>query len=331
MVVLAVIGILMMGMFRLMEVVKSSNEKVTTEARIQRIKNALSGYYAIHGCYPPVKNMYAPLDPEDPSISDYAEISTDLSDDGRFTFAARAQPLGFGYPNKKSEARSLNQLMVHSKKSAFAVSESTPDKVEKTWKACKLFKFGMLSFLLPRIELMNVRDNGGRGDVEWDWGVPLDFYLTAQWRDSNSGVPVDGSRDETIIAYLETQMSAENDVCARWLPNFEKMLACASTNNVLGVQLKNEWESSETMDKAGQFKTFKLYKGTAGQVVLMEITCYDSWGVELFYYSEPPYQSYRLWSAGPNKKTFPPWLDPKKYNEAKCREWTADDIVAFDR
>ena len=59
------------------------------------------------------------------------------------------------------------------------------------------------------------------------------------------------------------------------------------------------------------------------------MTVADGWGNEFYYHSEVPYQSYRLWSAGPNLRTFPPWLDLGKFSQKEqetIANWTKDDI-----
>jgi len=70
----------------------------------------------------------------------------------------------------------------------------------------------------------------------------------------------------------------------------------------------------------------------------------DGWGNEFYYYSPPPHQTYRLWSAGANGKTFPPWVTDRdlaqitggvgansggsgKSASETIQEWVADDIV----
>ncbi len=69
------------------------------------------------------------------------------------------------------------------------------------------------------------------------------------------------------------------------------------------------------------------------QYILDGMTVRDGWGMDLFYYSPPPYQSYRLWSAGPNHKTIPPWVDLSSGDMRQYRntaaEWMADDIVGL--
>jgi hypothetical protein len=65
---------------------------------------------------------------------------------------------------------------------------------------------------------------------------------------------------------------------------------------------------------------------------LLSTTVRDGWSQDFFYYSPPPYQSYVLWSAGPNKKTFPPWVDLDEFRNQNADHylsamtWMADDI-----
>ncbi len=59
------------------------------------------------------------------------------------------------------------------------------------------------------------------------------------------------------------------------------------------------------------------------QIYLAHSTVTDGWGKEFFYYSAPPHQSFRIWSSGPDGKTFPPWEKLTTTAEA----WVKDDIV----
>ena len=66
------------------------------------------------------------------------------------------------------------------------------------------------------------------------------------------------------------------------------------------------------------------------QYTLDMISIADGWGNDLYYYSPPPYQSYVLWSAGKNGRTFPPWIPRETLNEEANRcigYWVKDDIV----
>ena len=84
------------------------------------------------------------------------------------------------------------------------------------------------------------------------------------------------------------------------------------------------------------------YKSSGGNLfVLGKMALFDGWTSdhrkwdnELYYYSAPPYQSYRIWSAGPNGKTFPPWIPLDSLSvemRKKVSAWTSDDIARFDR
>ena len=63
------------------------------------------------------------------------------------------------------------------------------------------------------------------------------------------------------------------------------------------------------------------------------MTVVDGWEEEFYYYSPPPYQSYILWSAGKNKKTFPQWVSDEEIRkltaseQSTVQEWKGDDIV----
>jgi len=330
MVVLAVIGILVMGMFRLMGVTSGKAKESETIATLERVKNALSGYYAIYGCYPPVKNIYAPLDPSSTTVSEYCdtESSGRITKDGDAalaSFVARAQPLAFEFPNKKDEESYINSKMAP----RMASSARSPELTTTDWRECKMFKFGLMSFLLPRVEMMVSRDDNSSGQqIRWaeqnSLAVPYSFFETAQWAQANMPAPRVGSNDQEKQAILKKQLAVENDACAKWLPNFEGRVSLGSVDLLLGVNIRRK--------HAGDM--YACYDGSSGGVVLMKITMIDGWGNELYYYSEPPYQSYRLWSAGPDGFTFPPWLDTDQYRSgtfAKCREWMADDVVSFDR
>ena len=64
------------------------------------------------------------------------------------------------------------------------------------------------------------------------------------------------------------------------------------------------------------------------QYILDGITVEDGWWHNFYYYSPEPHQKYTLWSAGPNGRTFPPWVprDDSKMNQCVA-VWTVDDII----
>jgi Type II secretion system (T2SS), protein G len=62
---------------------------------------------------------------------------------------------------------------------------------------------------------------------------------------------------------------------------------------------------------------------SANSVYLGQSTVTDGWGREFFYYSAPPHQSFRIWSAGKDGYTFPPW----ETLTTQAKTWIKDDIV----
>ena len=71
---------------------------------------------------------------------------------------------------------------------------------------------------------------------------------------------------------------------------------------------------------------------TSGQYILEEVTMVDGWGHDFYYHSPAPYQSYIVWSAGSDGKTFPPFVARDKLSstgQEKAAEWTKDDIISL--
>ncbi len=89
-------------------------------------------------------------------------------------------------------------------------------------------------------------------------------------------------------------------------------------------------------EPGGHVRLDSLFRqgGGGGQLYALDgITCYDGWGNEFYYHSPAPYQSYRLWSAGENKRTFPPWISDEEISKLNGTDrtmvlnWLSDDIV----
>ncbi|MFA6633287.1 MAG: type II secretion system protein, partial [Kiritimatiellia bacterium] len=60
MVVVALIGILVGGVFRLLSAAGENARRAETIERLQRVENAISGFYAKYGTYPPVPRHGSP-------------------------------------------------------------------------------------------------------------------------------------------------------------------------------------------------------------------------------------------------------------------------------
>lgn len=344
MVVVVVISILIAGVFKLMSVTSINNKRAQTLAKMERIQNALSGFYALYGTYPPVEQYGSPdpfgTDRED----DFGDTLESRLDARSAAWASKCQPIAFEFPNSgeldEFVGREFSASGINQTKGGTANSSS----LSADWEDVKIFKFGLLSYLLPRIEVIGIPQQG----QAWGKNQPnINFYKSNQWKKSNltSKTLTDNSEADKVTAVLQAQRKLENDACARWLPNFEKIIYGGVT--LLGI---NTDEAG--LDDSINYRSFrrsfvtdyndgrneedhcktdgKYYAGG----VLRCMTIRDGWNQEFYYHSDPPYQSYRIWSAGPNGSTFPPWI-PINSLQGNDRqtvvEWTQDDICGFDR
>jgi len=227
------------------------------------------------------------------------------------------------------------------------------------WDELRLFQFGVMSYLLPRYIIMM----GGGKNADGEDSFKFEDY--AQWSQNNQRPcdPFTGSDVEWrtvyqwIQAYREKedsgidsegavkfQMIPSQAVCARWLPNLENL--CYSSTRFPPIFGVNVIDSSGTVFSgimgASQKLEFIVPRIRAAtfspdgdgsyrdQYVLGELTVYDGWNDEFYYYSRAPYQSYTLWSAGPDSKTFPPWIAEDKLSSQEIElkaKWTKDDIT----
>ena len=311
MVVVAIIGILIAGVFRLLSAAGENNKKAVTVMRIERLQNALSGYYAEYGSYPPVFQFEFP-DPEKVRKSaDLTEIESCNFTAETSNRAAHSQSVAYEYPTVKSLNGYIDEFFKGSRSAGLVLgSQNLSAKSDwNSWYALPLFRFGLLSYLLPRAHIAY----GDPSDERY-----LNLFTSPQWTSKKLTV----GDDTAINDLLKTQMAMEDRTVARWLPNFEKCI-CGG-GSVMGVEL-NEKDTGITFSG--------VYTAPNGQKFLLQkMTIRDAWGNELYYYSPAPYQSYRVWSSGKDGVTFPPWipLDAKSdYKQAAA--WVEDDIVRFDR
>lgn len=219
------------------------------------------------------------------------------------------------------------------------------------WSNCQVFQFGLMSFLLPRFVVMM----GNQRSEIYD-----DF---AQWKDNNQcpcrfkdGVPYRNWNELNNELVTSSNSDRENEnkwaiealpsqaVTARWMPSLEKILSTEHKVELYGVVLTDPDNGAGNFSvanpnpmihSAGDSQAGEGSGDGSTQYVLDGITCKDGWGHEFYYYCAPPYQSYRLWSAGPNGKTFPPWISEEEFkndptlqsNRATIQEWISDDIL----
>ena len=373
-VVTVVVVSLMAVVFRLSGIAGSTSNRETTVARLQRLENCLSGYYAAFGSYPPVplqgssRNVYRRVDPNHPSIqTDDDDVETDLVWDSVMA-ACMSQPVAAmfpppdGYEQKHEAFRNGVQAAFDSD----IYSDSDKQKVEKllamTWQSlespgflnryqgetdCRrlhLFRYGLMSFLLPRYRFMLECAKGSESGNTEAFNNSIDRY--SQWTAFNSLPPrmdtgiafeswksfcdVMGSDDDWQIDLIPSQAA-----CARWMPNLRDIVSGPSFS-FFGIPIGISGNNGipEVKD-AGSFSLYgaggSSSSGNAGYP-LNTLTVKDGWGHDFYYYSPAPYQTYVLWSAGENGKTFPPWVDLAKFRNdnadhyTTAMAWMADDI-----
>ena len=212
---------------------------------------------------------------------------------------------------------------------------SDAQKRESDWRQLQLFRFGLMSFLLPRYLFM--------------LGGNEDFFTSgfAQWEDNNE-LPSDPFTGYTYNSWIDVKRYAQNNtkndvahlanipsqaVCARWVPNLEGICTCnRSTMTLFGVNIADGGEGALKIRKnyVPEIYSPKGPESVEDQYILDGVTVEDGWWHSFYYYSPEPHQTYVLWSAGPNGRTFPPWISRSKLGSAanKCvAVWTADDII----
>ncbi len=310
MIVIAIIGILVAGVFRLLSTTGEKNKETTTIARLERIQNALSAYYAEYGSYPPVLQYDYPDPEKERDVENSSSISDVTFSSDTANRAAHAQSMAFEFPPVKELDEEIDRTYNGSVRSAGVVLGSM-DLRSKTdygdWHNVQLFKFGLMSYLLPKAHIAWGEQNESRYNK---------LFESLQWTKKNPD-KVGG-----IDNLVGVQKEMERKSIARWLPNFEKMICNGPDEEIMGVYLKEK--------DTGLGFTIRQFGGT--KFVVRSMTVRDGWNRELYYYSPAPYQTYRIWSSGSDGKTFPPWIPIDSNNTFKqAAAWIEDDIVRFDR
>ena len=320
MIVIAIIGILVGSTFKLMEVAANSKARAVTIARMERLQNALSGYYAAYGMYPAVP-FYG--DPDPSSGSQKSEGTGDSMGSGTkesAQAAARAQPVGFEYPTPvwmdRGSPPYIVRLFHPDNVMSVNMAIGSLHATDGDWNKYKAFKFGLLSFLLPRVELVGHPNLGDHAPLR-------EVYQKAQWMENNVSSRVPGASNQDIkklLNTLEKQRQSENEACMRWLPSFKGIL-CSFKDTVSGIHIDGDEHGGHRLGRR------QMQGGPA--VALALTTIMDGWGREFFYHSAPPYQSFKVWSAGPDGLTFPPWVPStdSTYKKLNAQNWIKDDIV----
>ena len=359
-IVVVVIVTLMTIVFKLAGVGDDATARNKTINRMQRLENCLSGYYAAYGSYPPVK-LHGSRDytvaVDDYGIQDPNESkATPSGGSGALNWksveaACRSQPIAMSFPyheSMKDFIKTYSQLRANgdpSKEFEALYNNSAVSSLggNSEWSEAQIYKFGVLSYLLPRYLVIMYDYSGSNNSKKLDDQL---FTEHRQWTDNNqlppdfdtgmpytswSAVNSDANQDPWKIAAIPSQAA-----CARWLPNLEGIVHTLQRRPIYGVTLydpDNQTVSDEIHSVGG-------YNVKSQPYALDTLTVRDAfWDSEkgchpeFYYYSPPPHQSYRLWSSGKNCRTFPPWVTNEELNTLSgqdrktVQEWVADDIV----
>ena len=210
----------------------------------------------------------------------------------------------------------------------------------------QLFRFGLMSFLLPRYRFMLSCAAGSQGSNGTEaFNNAIDSFK--QWTDFNSMPP----RMDSGISYAswkdfcdtfngnddwQIDLIPSQAACARWMPNLRDIVT-GPQMKFFGVYVGQS--SAGGTPRVSEAAKFSLYfpggynGGSSSRgYPLLSYTVKDGWSNEFYYYSPAPYQTYVLWSAGANCKTFPPWVDLEQFkNDHRdmydvAIEWMADDV-----
>lgn len=313
MVVVALVGILIGGVFRLLNAAGEGAKRGETIERMQRIENALSGFYAAYGSYPPVE-LHGSPDPFVEEKEDGTTITVSSLEAENANRAAACQPMSFEFPPMQA----LDDYIATRFKSQGILSPNRNPGIftqSEKWPQMKLYRYGVLSFLVPRYDAIGdfTLDASNRYEPR-----PIDTKLAPneglyknhkQWTNYNPA----------------RKAKAEREACARWLPNLQGIVF--GGRKLLGVQT-----GTPNTDNDAVFSP--AYTKGSNKYVLRMMTIRDAWGNSFYYHSAPPYQSYRLWSAGPDGVTFPADYPLQQLNTSDRKTvsgWIKDDIARPSR
>lgn len=378
-IVVVVIATLMGLIFRLAGVGSGQSARNSTITRMQKLEFALSGYYAAFGSYPPVP-LHGSRDIRC-RVNAYGIQDVNSDRDARalkdiwplVRAACLSQPVACEYPyNTRSEKV---QFMLEMKKLTYQGEQAAPyfggnidlepqanalrNSRVSDWSQVQVFKFGVLSFLLPRYLFMlqgdeNLYRVGGTYSAQWrsqnDIRQLLDFETGApvynDWTEvqSATGQHQNMDNDATYRSedkYMKIARQTSQAVCARWIQALDGIVVGGQVFYGVNTRLDHSSDKDYSWSEGEQEAQGMLapiysasgdYNGSGQSYFLDGMTIRDGWGNDLFYYSPPPYHGYQLWSAGPNKKTIPPWIDIATFGTSDrqtAADWLSDDIVGL--
>ena len=182
------------------------------------------------------------------------------------------------------------------------------------WNEFPVFTFGLASYFYPRYW-----STGQVSPKEFYDGLDAEDVLRSpqnkaifdniinQWREHNNR-----SVDKVNIQDMNKDMTA----IKKLMPLLDASIE-SYVQNKQRVWKVTSWGCGEYQyEGPHHFYNGREYANAA-------VTFQDKWDRELHYQSNPPYDSYRIWSAGPNGSTHNPMCDSPA-SCSKCK----DDIVA---
>ena len=379
MLIVVTVLVTLMGItFRLGSIGGPSSDRNATVARLQRLENCLSGYYAAFGTYPPVKlhgsrnyklsvssHGIQNVDGEEEDLkwnwaasrrSGDTSSQGEMDDWAKVEAACKAQPVDCRFPFPQGYGEFVDAIssdfqanppdgISEEKKRVFSsgfddgVSNNrgrhAANKKEADWREIQLFKFGLMSYLLPRyLVMMNSAEELYEDYNQWTGNNslpsdPLTGITYSNWKALRDKSNSDKGTDLAHVANIPSQA-----VCSRWMPNLEGICSGNRKISLFGVSI-----TEGTHELRPGNKDIEIYSpggfdsdSSSGQYVLDGVTVKDGWEREFYYYSPAPYQTYVIWSAGPNGRTFPPWVarDSLSSQANECIGlWIEDDIVSM--
>ena len=317
MVVVALVGILIGGVFRLLNAAGEGAKRGETIERMQRIENALSGFYAAYGSYPPVQPHGSP----DPFVKEAQNGTTSPASSLTAENANRAaacQPMAFEFPPMKALDTYINKRYQteHIQSPNGGIANLFPQNGK--WPDVKLYRYGVVSFLVPRYDAIG------------DFKLEASAQYIPQPINEKALVP-EASLYKNHKMWTDfnppRKAKAEREACARWLPNLQGIIH--GGRKLLGVETGvPHCDNESQLSEGGNANRAYEYKGS--KYFLRKMTIRDAWGNDFYYHSAPPYQSYRLWSAGPDGTTFPadyPLQQLSAPDRKTVSNWIKDDIA----
>ena len=249
--IVTVVIVTLMGLvFRLAGSGSDSRARAETISRLQKLSNALSGYYAAFGSYPPVplqgrsRDIYTEVHGgEDVGYSMGYGIQKDKKyrntnfDKNQIEAACRAQPVAAVCPYQKEgpEDHAIRVMaeVFHLPPYTALLDYSGFNHTDPVWSKNSTFMFGLMSYLLPRYQFMldGIKGiyKGARTDNDpWEAYNRLPFLMNgdrlSDWNEVQSILGVgeysnDSSSDDNDKKRAMLENLPSQAVCARWMPN----------------------------------------------------------------------------------------------------------------